>query len=143
MRKAYLALQKKHQEDISNFPIAYAFSTDQYEEALEKLGAKPEECVTVFGHGDIMKKENVKPFLQMLKEHEQELKEAMKNEEFAEAAFRYEMDNHEYALNYDGDDDVLRCFTMRFEDLERLGLKEAYLRAKRKHMKYFENLGLI
>ena len=143
MRKAYLALQKKHQEEINNFPIAYAFSADQFEEALEQLGATKEECVTVFGHGDVMKKENVKPFLQMLEEHERELKEAMKNEEFAEAAFRYEMDNHEYALNWDGDEDVLRCFTMRFEDLERLGLKDAYLRAMRKHMKYFENLGLI
>ena len=143
MRKAYLELQKKHQEEISNFPIAYAFNEQQLKEALEKLGATADECVTVFNHGDIVKKENAKPFIDMLQRHQDELQEAMKNEEFAEAAFRYEMDNHEYALNYDGDDEVLRCFGMTHKDLVKMDLENAYRRARNRHMKYFENLGLI
>jgi hypothetical protein len=144
MRQAYLDLQKKHQEELSNFPIAYAFSDQQLVEALQKLGAKSkDECVTVFGHGDIVKRENAKPFLDMLKRHTQEVKEAMKDKEFAEAAFRYEMDNHEYALNYDGDDEVLRCFGMTNADLVKIDLENAYRRARNRHMKYFENLGLI
>lgn len=144
MRQAYLDLQKKHQEELSNFPIAYAFSDQQLEEALVKLGAKSkEECVTVFGHGDIVKRENAKPFIKMLERHTQEVKEAMKNKDFAEAAFRYEMDNHEYAINWSGDDDVLNCFGMNFDDLKKLGLTDVYRRARNAHMKYMEELGVI
>ena len=136
MRQAYLDLQKKHQEELSNFPIAYAFSDQQLVEALQKLGAKSkDECVTVFGHGDIVKKENAKPFLDMLKRHTKETQEAMKDKEFAEAAFRYEMDDHEYAINWSGDDDVLSCFGMDFDDLRELGLMDAYRRARNAHMK--------
>jgi hypothetical protein len=144
MRQAYLDLQKKHQEELSNFPIAYAFSDQQLVEALQKLGAKSkDECVTVFGHGDIVKRENAKPFLDMLKRHTQEVKEAMKDKEFAEAAFRYEMDNHEYAINWSGDEDVLNCFGMDFDDLRELGLMDAYRRARDAHMKYMEELDVI
>jgi (p)ppGpp synthase/HD superfamily hydrolase len=144
MRQAYLDLQKKHQEELSNFPIAYAFSDQQLVEALQKLGAKSkEECVTVFGHGDIVKKENAKPFLDMLKRHTKETQEAMKDKEFAEAAFRYEMDNHEYAINWSGDEDVLACFGMDFDDLRELGLMDAYRRARNAHMKYMEELEII
>lgn len=144
MRQAYLDLQKKHQEELSNFPIAYAFSDEQLEEALIKLGVKDKsEVVTVFGHGDIVKRENAKPFLAMLQRQTRELKEAMRNEEFAEAAFRYEMDNHEYAINWSADEDVLNCFNLNFEDLKKIGLMDAYRRARNAHMKYMEELGVI
>ena len=55
-RQAYLDLKEKHQKELNDFPIAYAFSDQQLEEALKKLGATKEDCVTVFGHGDIVKK---------------------------------------------------------------------------------------
>ena len=144
MRQAYLDLQEKHRQEINEFPIAYAFNDEQLQEALKKLGVKnTQECVSVFGHGDIVKRENAKPFLDMLKRHTLEVKEAMKDKEFAEAAFRYEMDNHEYAINWSGDDDVLACFGMDYDDLEELGLKDAYRRARNAHMKYMEELGVI
>lgn len=144
MRQAYLDLQEKHRQEINEFPIAYAFSDEQLQEALKKLGVKnTQECVTIFGHGDIVKRENAKPFLDMLKRHTQEVKEAMRDKEFAEAAFRYEMDNHEYAINWSGDEDVLACFGMNYDDLEELGLKDAYRRARNAHMKYMEELGVI
>ena len=144
MRQAYLDLQEKHRQEINNFPIAYAFNNEQLKEALEKLGVEStDECVTVFGHGDIVKKENAKPFLAMLKRHTKETQEALKDKEFAEAAFLYEMDNHEYAINWDGDDDVLACFGMDYDDLVAMGLEDAYRRARNKHMKHAEEWGMI
>lgn len=143
MKQAYLYLLKRQQDEISNFPIAYAFNEQQLKEALEKLGAKKEECVSIFGHGDIVKKENAKRFLDMLKRHTKELKEMMVNEEFAEAAFLYEMDNHEYAINWDGDADVLSCFAMNEEDLVKLGLADAYIRARNQHMRNAREWGMI
>jgi hypothetical protein len=144
MRQAYLDLQEKHRQEINNFPVAYAFSEQQLKEALEKLGAKStKECVTVFNHGDIVKKENAKAFVDMFKRHTAEVKEALKDKEFAEAAFLYEMDNHEYAINWDGDDDVLGCFGMDYNDLVEMGLEDAYRRARNQHMKNAEEWGMI
>lgn len=45
-RQEYLNLLDKHREELNDFPIAYAFSNEQLKEALTKLGAKKEECVT-------------------------------------------------------------------------------------------------
>ena len=139
-RQAYLDLLEKQREELNNFPVAYAFTEKQLEEALDKLGAKsPKECVTVFNHGDVVKKENAKPFVNMLKRHTQEVQDLIKNDkDIAEAAFLYEMDNHEYAINWDGDDDVLRCFGMDFNDLQEAGLEDAYRRARNAHMKHAE-----
>lgn len=142
-RQAYLDLQERQRKEIEEFPIAYAFNEQQLEEALEKLGAKKEECVTIFGHGDIVKKENAKPFMNMLKRQMNELQNAMKEEAFAEAAFLYEMDNHEYAINWSGDDDVLSVFGFNFDDLRELKLMDAYRRARNAHMKHAEEWEMI
>lgn len=145
MRQAYLDLIEKHREELNNFPIAYAFNDQQLKEALVKLGVESvDECVTVFGHGDIVKRGDAKKFIDMLKRHTKEVKDAMiADKEFAEAAFRYEMDNHEYAINWDGDDDVLRCFGMDYDDLVKFDLKDAYRRARNAHMKAMEEWGVI
>jgi hypothetical protein len=145
MRQAYLDLQEKHREELNAFPIAYAFNDKQLEEALKKLGVESkDECVTVFGHGDIVKRGDAKKFLDMLKRHTQEIKDAIvADKEFAEAAFLYEMDNHEYAINWDGDDDVLRCLGLDYDELVKLNLEDAYRRARQKHYKQMEEWGVI
>lgn len=143
-RQAYLDLIEKQREELNSFPIAYAFSDEQLKEALEKLGATKDECVTIFGHGDIVKKENAKPFLDILKRHSQEIRDLITSDkDIAEAAFLYEMDNHEYAINWDGDDDVLACFSMDYGELKELGLEDAYRRARNAHMKHAEEWGMI
>ena len=43
----------------------------------------------------------------MLNRHVDEIQNAMKDKEFAEAVLRYEMNNYEYAINMTGDEDVL------------------------------------
>lgn len=143
MRQAYLDLLDKQRKEISDFPIAYTFNEQQLKEALEKLGATKEECVTIFNHGDIVKKENAPKFLAMLKRHTKEVQEALSDPEFAEAAFLYEMDNHEYAINWDGDEDVLRCFGMDEEDLVNMNLEVPYLRARNKHMEHAREWDMI
>lgn len=133
--QAYLDLQKKQKEELAAFPIAYAFNNKQLEEALTKLGATKAECVTYMGHGDILKREDVPAFEAMLMHHAREMQEALKDEEFAVAAFLHEMYNHEYAINYDGDAEVLAAFAMDEDDLDKLGLKNAYRRARKQYFK--------
>lgn len=143
-RDEYLELKKKHQKEFEDFPIAYAFNDKQLQEALEKLGATKEECITVFGHGDIVKRTDAKPLLQMMKRHDEELKQKLKNDvEFAEAAFEYEMDNHEYAINWTADEDVLAAFNIDFDFIRKYGLQMAYDRARNQHLKHAEEWEMI
>ena len=144
-RQAYLDLQEKHRKELNEFPIAYAFNDKQLQEALEKLGAKStQECVTVFGHGDIVKKENAKPFIELLERHSKEIKELLLSDvDMAEAMFLYEMDNHEYAINWSGDEDVMSCFGIDENFIREHGLQLAYESARRKHMKHAEEWEMI
>ena len=143
-RQEYLEMQKRHQKELEDFPIAYAFNDKQLQEALEKLGATKEECVTVFGHGDIVKRENAKKLVKLLEDQREEMLQRIKDDPiFAEAAFLYEMDNHEYAINWSGDDDVLACFGITFDHINRWGLQYAWSMARRKHMEHAEKGGMI
>lgn len=126
--------------------MAFAFNDGQLREALDSLGVNNvSEYTTVFNSGAIVRKSDAKALVEMIKRHNMEMKEAMKNKEFAEAAFLCEMDNHEYAINWDGDTDVLSCFGFKTKDLEDLGLiMDAYRKAREEHMrKAHEEWGLI
>ena len=143
-RDEYLEMLKRQRKEVEDFPIAYAFNDKQLEEALEKLGATKEECITICGHGDIVKRTDANRFVNMLKGHTEELKQKLKDDlEFAEAAFLYEMDNHEYSINWDGDSDVLACFGLTYAELDELGLELVYQRAVRQHLKHAEEWGMI
>lgn len=41
--QAYLGMMKRQQQEMTDFPIVYAFNEKQLEEALEKLEATKEE----------------------------------------------------------------------------------------------------
>lgn len=143
MRETYLEMKERHQKEINNFPMAFAFDDDQLKEALQKLNATIDECCTYLGIGDVMKKTDIPTFKTILKRHTHELKDAMKDKDFAELAFLYEMDNHEYAINSDGDAEVLSCFGMNEGDLKHMGLLSTYRRAVQRHTNRFEELKLI
>ena len=143
--QAYVDLKDKHAEELNAFPIAYAFNGEQLKQALKKLGVEStHECVSVFGHGDIVKKEDAPRLLAMFKRHNQEVHEALEDKDFAEGAFLYEMNNHEYAINWDGDDDILDCFALTYDKLREMGLEDAYCRARNEHMRIArEDWGII
>lgn len=141
--QAYLDLMKRHQQELTDFPIAYAFSEQQLEEALKKLGAKKHECVTYLGMGDVMKRSDVPAFKEMMKRHKEETLELIKDKKVAEEAFLYEMDNHEYAINWSGDEDVLDCFYLTQDLLKEMGLVEAYCNARNKHMEHAREWDMI
>lgn len=142
----YLEMRERHQRDVNNFPIAFAFNEKQLNEALKKLSVKSiDECCTVHNCGDIIRKRDFKAYKDMAINHTKELNEAMKDPEFAKSAFRYEMDNHEYAINWDGDSDVLNCFGWTPESFTKVGIsiQNAYLFARNEHIEHFRNLGVI
>ena len=144
-RQEYLDLKKKHEQELSDFPIAYAFNDEQLKEALVKLGADSvKECVSVFGHGDMVRKGDSSKLIDMLTRHTEEIKRKLQDDpEFAKEAFRYEMDNHEYAINWDGDGDVLAAFAINWADIVKWGLHPVWSAARKEHYKMMEEFGVI
>ena len=92
--QAYQNMMKRQQQELTDFPIVYAFNEKQ-------------------------------------------------NEQFAEEAFRYEMDNHEYVINWSGDEDVLAALCLDKQMIKDFYLEDAYRRARNGHMRYMEELGVI
>lgn len=141
-RQEYLDLKQRHQKEVEDFPIAYAFNGKQLKEAIEKLGATKQE-VTTLGYGTVIKRSDIPALDILMENHRHELSEAMKDKEFAYEAFLFEMDNHEYAINFDGDTEVLSCFNLVYAQLEDLDLEEVYQRAARAHLKHAQESGMI
>ena len=57
-------------------------------------------------HGDIMLKKDAKRFIEMLRCHNKEIHDLLASDDnIAYETFVYEMDNHEYAVNWDDDYD--------------------------------------
>lgn len=145
LAKVYLELKKTHEKELNDFPIAYAFNDQQLKEALAKLGVEStKECVTVFGHGDIVKKSDASKLIAMFKRQNEEVHELLRSDkEAAYEAFLYEMNNHEYAINWDGDDAIYDCFAIDYERVRDWGLEDAYRKARAAHYKQMEDWGVF
>ena len=112
----YTEYKEKVQEEFNKLPIFYAFGERQFNEQLEKRGIKREEAADKlysFGNlgGFYLKTDAplIREFLN--KDTDAELRRLMEEDlEFACEAFEYEMANHEYPINWQGDYDVCGCF---------------------------------
>jgi len=107
----YQEYREKRQKEFDELPIFYAFNDKQFEEALAERGLTLNNLDQLYklpAGGFYLKKdhEKIKAFF----EQPDQLPELMKNFDFAESAFYYEMCNHEYIYNWEADYDVISCF---------------------------------
>lgn len=147
----YREYREQESEAFNALPIFYAFSNEQFKEAMEKRGLTIDDTDKIyrFGNGGFyLKKDSqiIKDFVN----RPDTLSELMNDYNFAVSAFEYEMDNHEYAINYyQGDWDVLSCFIRcEYEDdkdytdyLKEAGKEDwikAYQEARKRHYKKAE-----
>lgn len=114
-KMTYKDYTKKKGAEYSALPIFWAFSEKQLAEALEKRGFTLADAGRVlyrFGNGGFYLKADadvIKEFFS--RDHNAELHALMENEPgFAAEAIEYEMLNHEYPINWEGDYDVCSCF---------------------------------
>ena len=119
----YSVLKEKHQKEINNFPLMFAFSKKQFAEGMEKLGLTESDTdkIISIGGGGYMKKSDEKAFDDMIAKHEAERKEAINNDldstGFILDMFHYELNNHEYG--YTGDiSDTLDCLGYTREEIK-------------------------
>lgn len=145
----YEEYKNKKQEEVNKLPLFFAYNDVQFEDAMKERGLKPTDTDKIYSlpncGGFYLKTDadKIKEFFN----RKDELPELMKDEEFAEGAFYYEMADHEYAINWEGDYDVCECFgECKYRDdksgddyLKEMGYGEttrrAYQKARKRYMK--------
>lgn len=146
MNETYNEMIRRHNEEVSKLPMYWAFGDKQWKELLEKLGLTENNCkehlVSMFGA--IVRKEDAAMIKDTLSRHHAEIQKAMKDLEFFEEAVLYEMGNYEYAINGQGDYDVINAlgFNVEYSDGNELAdcnmsdeQKATYLKARKRHYK--------
>ena len=143
-RTKYEKMITRFQKEVNAFPMIFAFSDRQMKEALKKLNVSVDDIMSIPNSVGYILKTDYSKWEEMINRQSSEIKEAMKDRVFAEGAFRYEMDNHEYAINWDGDSDVLSCFGYSgIEELVADGLLIPYTKARASHIEYMSKIGVI
>lgn len=107
----YTEYKSARQGEFNALPIFWAFSNKQFEEAMQERGLTMQDTDKVFsiGAGGFALTSDKDVILAFLKK-EDPLPKLMKDPAFAADAFFYEMCNHEYGINWQGDWDVCSCF---------------------------------
>ena len=125
----YLELKAKHEKELNEFPMMFAFNDKQFAEGLKKLGADKSEIAGT-GGGGFIRKTDKEALKEMFNRHNNEMKEAMKNAEFAFNMFDYELCNHEYCITCD-DYSTISALGLTYDGIENNPiLKEALKKAK-------------
>lgn len=107
MANVYYALKQQHQEEVNNFPMVFAFSDKQFEEAMEKLGLTVEDTDKIYsiGAGGYIRKTDSDALKEMRSRQDEAMSEAIRNDTTGDGfifdMFSYELANHEYG--YTGD----------------------------------------
>lgn len=110
----YDEYRTERQTKANNLPVFFAVSKKQLKEEMAKIGLttsdedKKKICSVPWASNTFCLKSDIPKIIAYIEEDN--ITELMKDPVFAEEAFRYEMDNHEYAINLQGDWDVCSCF---------------------------------
>jgi hypothetical protein len=118
--ETYPELRARHQREVNEFPMFFAFSKDQFAEGMRKFGLTPDDTDKIYklgNTGGFYLRTDGKRLHDMLEQHTQELEAAMKDKFFAVGAFRYELNNHEYCVTHDNTD-ALSALGLTDADLE-------------------------
>ena len=112
----YKDYKENRQNEFNALPIFYAFSNDQFEKAITERGLTMDNIKgNVYRFGDTggfyLKSDSSIIHDYFKKDRDKELRDIMNSDaDFARDAFVYEMYNHEYPINWQGDWDVASCF---------------------------------
>lgn len=149
----YRELKEQRQAAFNALPIFYAFGQRQFREAMEARGlteADTDQVYAIGGGGYYLKKDAdvIADFMLKQAESDDQFRELMNDEAFAEGAFYEEMANHEYHINWQGAWDVTNCFgTCEYVEggngvyyLKKMGYGPATLRAwQRAHARFLND----
>lgn len=107
----YTEWKDKRQKEFNELPIFFAYSNAQFAAEMAARGLSETDTDKIYRLGRAgfyLRKDSAK--IREWFSRTDELSKLMDNEEFAIEAFEYEMENHEYAINWQRDWDVCNCF---------------------------------
>lgn len=110
----YTEFKDMLQKKVNDLPMFYAFSNEQLDNALDDMwlslkDMKGDKLIRM-GFGAFYLKSDLEHIRSELGKVDEMKREFIKDYEQAYDAFFYEMGNHEYHINWQGDWDVLSCF---------------------------------
>lgn len=101
----YEELKAKHQQEVNDLPIYFAFGNEQLEKLTQQLGFKDQDellkNVFTIGAGSIILNKDKDKVLNTFLEHDKAMLKAFEDDEFLQSAFEYELANHEYIITYE------------------------------------------
>lgn len=106
----YADLKQRQQQEFSAFPMQFAFSNQQFAEAMAALGLEPTDTDKVYKTpgGGIYRREDGPRLKEMMDRFDRELQEAIAGDQIGDGfiyeMFLYELDNHEYGYTMDTED---------------------------------------
>lgn len=109
----YTEWRKKEEELANRLPLFYAFSNQQLDDELAKRNVTVKDIyrLSVFPGAFYLKADSEKIRDYFNRDSCKQLRELMMSDtQLAEEAIEYEMYNHEYPINWQGDWDVCSCF---------------------------------
>lgn len=112
----YSKLKAKHERQVNDFPMGFAFSDKQFTEAKEKLGVINNNELLGLSNGGFIKKTDNNAYTILLLEMNKEIDEAMKDDEYLYQGFLYELANHEYGITY-APESTLDCFSLTIDEV--------------------------
>lgn len=107
----YTEFKDMLQKKVNDLPIIFAFSNEQLDNALDDMGLSLKwDKLIMMGCGVFCLKSDLDYVHSELHAVDDAKREFIEDYEHAYDAFFYEMGNHEYHINWQGDWDVLSCF---------------------------------
>ena len=115
----------RHQNEFNAFPIMYAFSNEQFDKGMIKLGLNPDDTDKIYsiGEGGYIRKSDHQAFHKMLDKFKEEDNKAIVNDingnGFIKEMFLYELKNREYSYTRDSDtvSEVIEALGVTPEDI--------------------------
>lgn len=111
----YVEYKKARQEELNNLPIWFAYTKEQFNKEMLNRGLSPatdkDKLYRIGNNCFYLRKDADVVEAYYNKDTRGELfKKISESKSFALDAFKYEMKNHEYPINWQGDWDVCSCF---------------------------------
>lgn len=140
----YTEFRRKHQEEISAIPRAFAFEEKHLKDALQQLGLTEndrDKVTSLYGAGDIMRKEDIEKYLSLCEKHQEALAakiaEDVTGNGFILDMFDTELADHEYSYSQDPSD-ALEALGLTMKDVNaNKALRHGFMLACKKQSSWY------